>query len=288
MRIGPVCALGLLLLVSAQAAPDSSLSITWFPNNDTFRAWSDPGIFVLHPIPPAEYQSAHPKTWELALYQTVNPQNKLRVPCPAPVVQDSGWAAWDEAAFKDQTLFAALQPLGEGTFIAAILADGKPCSNLVRITLRHDYSPFSEPVIRVTFLDTPRPQIGIWIVPPTPADPLLTNYVAAFPDLEFDSTWITAPTYGTWDGAVGPLNPGQPYGITYWLRQYQPRPEKSDTPAPALPTHLSARFVERPDDLLYEEVAKDLPLQTYTSAPIPIAPDPRDLAAFEEIFGLPK
>ena len=292
MRIGPVCALWLLLLAFAQAQTAPWFSITWFPNNDTFRSWDEAGIFVLHPIPAGVCQTIHPKSWELALYRSANPQDKLRVPCPAPVVQEeSGWALWDAAAFKD--LPAALQPLGEGTFTCAILADGKPCSNLVKITIRHDYTPGTEPVIRAVFLDTPLAQIGIWIVPPTPADPLLTNYVAAFPDLEFDSTWITAPTYGTWDGAVGPLNPGQPYGITYWLRQYQPPSEKPDAAAPHLPAQLRARFVERADDLLYEGVAKDLPLQTYTSAPIAIAPiaiapDPRDWQAFEEIFGLPK
>ncbi len=289
MRIGRVwiCGVWLLLLVCARAQTPPGFSITWFPNNDSFRSWSDPGLFVLHPIPAGLLQAIHPKSWELALYRTANPQDKLRIPAPAPVVQEeSGWALWDASAFKD--LPAALQSLGEGTFACAILADGRLCSNIVKITIRHDYTPTSEPVIRVTFLDTLPAQIGIWIVPPTPPDPLLTNYVAAFPDLEFDGTWVTAPFYGNWEGDVGPLSPGQPYGITYWLRQYQSPSEKPDSTAPGLPSRLRARFVERADDVLYEEVAKNLPLQSYTSAPIPVALDPRDAEAFDEIFGLPK
>jgi hypothetical protein len=114
--------------------------------------------------------------------------------------------------------------LGDGTFLFAILVDGKRCSNVIRVTIQHDYDAKLEPALRV-FAIQPQEgdalhQLGVWIVPPV-LDKKLTNFAASSIDLSIDGGWHTAGK-GIWIGFVYPLHPGRSDVGSCFFESYSP------------------------------------------------------------------
>ena len=239
------------------AAPPPPCHFTWFPSNDCFQKWDsfgdhvELGAFISRPPDPLKAEDLHtsildspdpaiskksprpkPRLWELAACSASAPGQQIRLPYPAPIYRNGDyadgphlfWVGWN-GPFPDAAHLQKLSALGEGTFLCALLADGIRCSNVVQITIRSDYDPTREPVVRVAALQPFRgkeiQQVGLWIVPPTPPDRNLTNFAAAEAQLE-----INGNAYGgqmAWEGPVDPLSPGTPFPqIISWTSSRPP------------------------------------------------------------------
>ncbi len=266
------CFLGFLGIGSA--SPPPPYSFTWFPSDDCFQKWDavgdhaelgvflppgpaapqvgdlhssilnlvDPGASEKNPAPP-------PQLWELAVCSAADPERKIRLPYPAPIYQHGNladghshlfWVGWN-GPFPDPAHLQKLGALGDGTFLCALLADGIRCSNVVKITIRSDYDPIREPVLRVAAIQPLRGQeiqkVGVWIVPPLPQDRHLTNFAAANTQLE-----INGNSYGgmmAWDGPTYPLSPGISVPQIILWNAFRPPPSNLDK------VHARAKLVDQ-------------------------------------------
>jgi len=265
------------------AAPQPPYYFTWFPSNDSFQRWDSIGdnvqlgVFLPRNTDVSKVENLHtsimdsidpsllrkspasePRLWELAACSASDPEQKIRLPYPAPSYQNGNftdgphlfWVGWN-GPFPDASHLKKLSQLGEGTFLCALLADGIRCSNVVKVTIRSDYDPTREPVVRVTAIQPLRgkeiQQVGIWIVPSTPKDRSLTNQVAAFAQLE-----VNGSPYGgsrmAWDGPVEPLPAGIPFPVVILWNASPPLMPKLDK------AHVRAKLVDREKEYLSEEV----------------------------------
>jgi hypothetical protein len=110
--------------------------------------------------------------------------------------------------------------MGEGTFLCAILGDGKRYSNVARVTIRHDYHANHGPMIRLTAVqpfgaNDPIKYIGAWIVVKDSTDPNLTTTALRCPAWEVNGTWRIE--IGDPSGLVGRLPPEVCWAEVYYV-----------------------------------------------------------------------
>ncbi len=158
----------------------------------------------------------------------------------------------------------AMDSTGDGTFLFAVLIDGVRCSNVIRVTIKHDYDAKMEPPLRVFAIqplsgDTVQ-QLGVWVTPPV-ADKKLTNFVASAIDLSIDGEWHTT-SVGAWDGAVYMLKPNVSDGESCFFDFYKP------PIAPFKRAKVQARLLN------------------YTSAITEVSFDSSDARQYDQTFGL--
>jgi hypothetical protein len=203
----------------------SNWRVIWFPPSDTFRSWNWVEISGHNDntmkIRPIDYNQKFPdevKQWELGVTSINDPGKKAAIPLGNP--HSSAENFTDYSVWMPGSKIDRLEALGEGTFLCAILGDGKRYSNVARVTIRHDYNTSREPVIRLVAVqpfgkDDPIRYIGAWIVAPTPADLHFTTTAVRCPVWEVNGTWRIA--LGDLNGLVAPLPSGISWGEVYYV-----------------------------------------------------------------------
>jgi len=262
----------LLFLISASPllAGETKCEITLVPQNDSFQSWyynrDQQGFCAdveIHFTPPFT------GTLEYAACSTIDPAQKWRV---HPT--DPDYLLKDIATAKSGNLVTGLQffsirnpemaDWGEGTFLFAILVDGHRYSNVIRVTIKHDYDAKVEPPLRVFAIQPLEGnsirQIGVWVVPPV-FDKKLTNMVASSIDLSIDGKWHSCPI-GMWDGLVYSLKPGISTATNCFLEMYSP------PITPFKHAKVQARLLD------------------FTSQITDLAVDPSEATQFDRAFGL--
>src|ERR1019366_9482469 len=166
------------------------------------------------------------KQWELGVTSVGDPSKKaiiaLRNPHSGNSLDFSSWRPGDfrvPGELRDSKI-DQLEAMGEGTFLCAILGDGKRYSNVAKVTILHNYSSSHEPMIRLVAMqpfgkDDPIKYIGAWIVGPTPLDVNLTTTALHCPAWEVNGTWRIE--LGDENGIVGILRSGISCGEVYYV-----------------------------------------------------------------------
>jgi len=104
--------------------------------------------------------------------------------------------------------------LPDGEYLAAVMIDGKRVSNVARFVVDKDFDPKKEPTLALTPLPLApgqtTPCLGITVVGPDPADPVLDYMHIFYPGLVVDGILHEAHP-GGWAGANEVIKPGQRY-----------------------------------------------------------------------------
>lgn len=262
-----------MFLSGSHLSPAPTCTITLIPNNDTFNSWlldrPDTNGFVSSIT--VEHVGVDKGKMEFAVCSSSHPEQHRRfgkadsdylLPdlTRVPVGGTYGGGIY---FYKNGSL--PVSEMGEGTFLIAILIDGVRCSNVIHVTIQHDYDATKEPPLRV-FATQPLTgnlitRLNVWIVPPK-LDPKLTNIAASDAELAVDGGNWRTPRPGTTCGPVYPLQPGMPFMSTCLLDFYNP----------SIPSFRHAKVQAR--------------LLDFTSKETEISYDPTDAKLFDKAFGL--
>ena len=217
--------LGFFSLCHADPVGTSNWRVIWFPPSDTFSSWNWVRISGLNcntmKIRPIDYVQKFPdevKQWKLGVTSISDPGKKATILLGNPhsiAENTTDYSCWMPGGNIDR-----FEVLGEGTFLCAILGDGKRYSNVARVTIRHDYNTSREPMIRLVAVqpfgkDDPIRYIGAWIVAPTPTDVHFITTAVGCPVWEINGTWRIA--LGDLNGATYPLPSGISWGEVYYV-----------------------------------------------------------------------
>ena len=213
----------------AALAGTSNWRVIWFPPNDTLPSWNWVKIGGDNPnaikIFPANYLQKFPdevKKWVLGVTSINDPSQRATIPLETPHwgnrLDFSDWMPGE--GDLTETKMAPLEAMGEGTFLCAILGDGKRYSNVAKVTIRHSYDVSREPVIRLIAVqpygkDDPIKYIGAWLVAPTSCDVHFTTTAVHCPVWEVNGRWRMEP--GNPSGFVFPLPCGISWGEVYYV-----------------------------------------------------------------------
>jgi hypothetical protein len=207
----------------ANPVVDSKWRVVWFPPNDVLPSWNwvevGGGNYNTMKIFPVDYSQKFPdevKEWKLGVTPVNDPGKRVTVPLETPHwVNRLDFSRWMPGGIRvpgelRDSKIDRLEAMGEGTFLCAILGDGKRYSNVARVTIRHDYMPNHEPMIRLVGVqpfgeNDPVKYIGAWFVAKSPPDPNLTTTALSCPAWEVNGTWRIE--IGDPSGIVGHLPP---------------------------------------------------------------------------------
>jgi hypothetical protein len=201
-------------------------TVVWFPWNPTYASWDWTGESPSITIESFDLEGfpASVKTWNLAVCSANDPSRKAVVTLPNPLVVDlHGGRGLDLALWTPGRIpVAALDALGEGTFLCAILGDGQRYSNVSRVTISHTYQRTMLPGLSVFALPFPNNDVrrlAVRVVP-GPHDHL-DIFDLVYPAFSINGSW-SRPGSLNWKGTNIVLQPGKAYVRIVNLDQYDP------------------------------------------------------------------
>jgi len=201
-------------------------TVIWFPWNPTYASWDWTGEGPSLTIEPSNLNGfpAGVKTWSLAVCSANDPGHKALVPLQNPLVIDPhGGRGLDLALWTPGRIpVGALDALGEGTFLCAILGDGQRYSNVSRVTISHTYQRTlmaSVSVFALPFPDNDVRRLAVRVVP-GPGDHL-DMFDLVYPAFSINGSWSRPGSLG-WKGTNTVLQPGKAYVRIVNLDKYDP------------------------------------------------------------------
>jgi hypothetical protein len=216
---------GLLASVPLHAE-STPWNVVWFPWHPTYSSWDWTGEGPSVTIEPSSIEGfpASVKTWSLAVCSANDPSRKATVPLQNPLILDpSGGRSLDLAPWTPgRTPAGALDALGEGTFLCAILGDGQRYSNVSRVIISHSYQRTLMPgvsVFALPFPDNDVRRLAVRVVP-GPNDHLDTCDLI-YPVFSINGSW-SRPRKLNWKGNSFVMQQGKPHVRIIDLSNYDP------------------------------------------------------------------
>jgi hypothetical protein len=211
------------LPLHAESAPWNVVWLPWYPTYASWD-WTGEGPAVTIEASNIETFPASVKTWSLAVCSANDPSRKATVPLQNPLIHDSsGGNGLDLAPWTPGRIpVGALDALGEGTFLCAILGDGQRYSNVSRVIISHTYQRTQMPgvsVVALPFPDNDVRRIAVRVVP-GPDDHLDTCDLI-YPVFSINGSW-SRPRKLNWKGNSFVMQPGKPHVRIIDLANYDP------------------------------------------------------------------
>ena len=221
--VGLVAGLLASLPLHAESAP---WNVVWFPWYPTYASWdwTEEGPSVTIEASNIEGFPAGVKTWTLAVCSANDPSQKVTVPLQNPLIQDpSGNRSLDLAPWTPGRVpVGALDALGEGTFLCAIVGDGQRYSNVSRVIISHTYQRKQPPGVSVFALPFPGNDVRRLAVRVVPGpDDNLDTCDLIYPVFSINGTW-SRPHKLNWKGNSYVMQQGKPHVRIIDLGNYDP------------------------------------------------------------------
>jgi hypothetical protein len=261
----------------------------WLPWSENYSSWNwtnqrDP--LFNYGGPYGQYPDSI-KRWEFAVCSVANPTKRARVSLPDP--HDMSLGKWTPGEFPVDKLEA----LGEGTFLCAILGDGRRYSNVSRVTINYSRRPDSKPTIRILAVTAPEGDIrgiGLWVIPaPSQA---IHVYDVCRPYICINGKWSGPGFEASWNMPNGVI-PETGWGTTVSLQNYDP-PIKPFKKA-QVRVKIIEDFMKQSDTLpaipFGEDISQTIKkrmqlLKGYTSDIVPLSVNETDPKQFDQAFGI--
>lgn len=208
-----VFAAGLFFALACAAtlrADDKSWKMLWYPRDKVYSSWNWNNHSQTVEIENANSEKFPEgvQNWELAVCSVADPAKRALVPLPDSLSIELGlFYTWMPGRFR----IDKLEALGDGTFLCAIIGDGRRYSNVSRVTINRAYVADPKPGITLTGISFPSHDIHAiaFRVVPAPGEKLYRMDLA-FPFVCVDGTWSMTGMC-SWEGPNDQLEPGMPY-----------------------------------------------------------------------------